>query len=507
VSPLFFFQKIMQKTNNHLKQGIGYGLVQVLGVVVGAVSTVFLYGHVLEAYGAVQFFLSTAALLFPIASLGVYALNYHFFPIFENKDNEHHGFLALLLIWGVSGTALCVLSGWLIWPFFQTYVASSQPSVLFEHIGLLGPILMFTVLNFTLAHYAVNLGRMTVPALLNDLFLKLAVPILLLLYLGKWLDVAGVLYALTAYLGLTTLALLYYVRPFGRWRWLPDRRVIKLPEMARYAGYNTLTGLGVSVLARLDLVMLGLLLSPEFVGGYAVAVTIAGVLEIPFKTASTMSAPIISRHLHKYEYKKLEAYLKNSAGYLFFVALAIAGGVLLCSADLFALMPQTQLLGEARTVLWLLVLVKLVDAAMGLNGYVLMLSSFYRYHFGTVAVVLCVHATLLFHWIPQHGMVGAAMSTLAAVFLFNVLSALIVYFKIGIQSFSGKMLTSIIVMSVSAAATHLTTYVFQPTFFILLLKGVIYLAIFFGLTFALRLMPEEEPWGKLKNKPSFKSNG
>lgn len=146
-----------------------------------------------------------------------------------------------------------------------------------------------------------------------------------------------------------------------------------------------------------------------FSKAYSVAITTASLVEIPFKRASTISAPVISRQLYWYNYQNLQAYLKIKVGYLFFIALAIAGGIWLCSADLFALMPQKQLLDQAFAALILLVLAKLVDAGMGFSGYVLMLSKYYGYHFGVVLVVLCVHIGLLFTLIPQYGVAGAAL--------------------------------------------------------------------------------------------------
>lgn len=512
VPPLFFLvfylaNASMNQPLNRFNQGIRYGLVQVLGICVGMVSTIWLYGHVLEVYGTVQFFLSVSALLFPVASLGVYALNYRFFPLFENNDNGHHGFLPLLLAWGITGTLLCLLVVWPAWHFLQPLMGHQSDEIA-RHIGFLAPILLFTVLNFTLAHYAVNFGRMTFPALLNDLMVKLTVPALLLLYLGGVLDIEGVLYGLTGYFALASLALLLYARQFGKWRWLPDRQIvtkIRLRDMMRYGGYNTMTGLGLAVLSRLDLVVIGLMMSPGAIGAYAVAVAIAGAMEIPFKTVSTSAAPIISQYLHRQDNRGLSHFLQTSTFHLFFVALAMTGGVWLCSAELFGLMPARQLLDEAREALLVLAFVKLMDAAMGLNGYVLMLSRHFRHHFRIVAAMLCFHIVLLVLLIPRYGLTGAATATALASLLSNGLATLLVCRETGIHPFSSKMWGIGGVMLAAWAVTYMMTLGFQANFFALIFKGAIFLAIFSGLTFALRLTPQADRWRAGRENPSLKS--
>ena len=480
------------ENTNRLKEGIGYGLVQLLGIGVGMISTVFLYGHVLEAYGVVQFFLNTAALLFPLASAGVYALNYRYFPLLENDPARRRGFLPFLLLWGAAGTCIFTLFACILQEPLSSLIGSPA-GVIAQHLYVLPPLLLLIVTNYTLAHYAANFGKVAVPAMLNDLLVKLVVPALLLLTLFTSLGIQAVLYALLLYFFTVSLILWWYAGRVGPSRRFPGKTLFsgnKFREMGKYAAYNTVTGLGTAMLGRLDLVMLGLLMPPKAVGAYAIAVTIAGVLEIPFKALSSTVVAMISGLMHRDAYQELGRFSQRSSLSMLALVGGMAGGLWLCAGDLFALMPGRDIPEAARHALLLLLFVKIAEALMGLSGYALMLSKFFRSHFLIVVVLLFTGVSLQLLLIPRLGLAGAATATVLSSLLFHGLATGILYLKTGVQPFQRKMAGIAAVLLLSVIVANIVVPGGLPPLPAMVCKGSLFLGLYSGLIFAFDLAPE-----------------
>ena len=94
------------------RQSIKYSAVSVAGILIGAISTIFIYKLDEAFYGTIQFVQSTANLLFPVLSLGSASLIIRFFPDFKDPQKQHNGFLGFvfLLAFGGIGVGLVLYS-------------------------------------------------------------------------------------------------------------------------------------------------------------------------------------------------------------------------------------------------------------------------------------------------------------------------------------------------------------------------------------------------------------
>ena len=75
------------------RQSIRQTFVNYLATGIGALSTLFIYPRAEAMYGLVLFMTGTATFLYPFASLGITSLVIRFFPVFEDRNSRHHGFL------------------------------------------------------------------------------------------------------------------------------------------------------------------------------------------------------------------------------------------------------------------------------------------------------------------------------------------------------------------------------------------------------------------------------
>ena len=92
------------------RQGLKHSIVQYTGVLIGALTQLYLVPHVLDAYGLAMGLMASAFFLAPLTSLGTHVLAVRFFPDFKNKENGHNGFLWLLLLIAGVGCLLLTLT-------------------------------------------------------------------------------------------------------------------------------------------------------------------------------------------------------------------------------------------------------------------------------------------------------------------------------------------------------------------------------------------------------------
>ena len=66
------------------RQSIKQGLVTYLGILIGTISTLFVYPRLaLEKFGEIQFIIGLAAFFVPFIGIGLPAVAIHFFPYFN----------------------------------------------------------------------------------------------------------------------------------------------------------------------------------------------------------------------------------------------------------------------------------------------------------------------------------------------------------------------------------------------------------------------------------------
>ncbi len=80
------------------RQGFKKTVISYFGVLIGLISTLYIYPLEETLYGVARFLISMAALLIPVLTFGTNSLVVRFFPVFRDKDTGHHGFLVFLFL-------------------------------------------------------------------------------------------------------------------------------------------------------------------------------------------------------------------------------------------------------------------------------------------------------------------------------------------------------------------------------------------------------------------------
>ena len=252
------------------RQSIKKSIVNYLGVAIGAISTLFIYPHSKEEYGLLQFLLATAALIVPFANLGGNMMVVRFFPDFKNEKNGHNGYLSFLLLSTLGG--FLIVSGLLFLfknQIYDYYYQSDKDPLLVQNLHYVIPLVYLIANIIILVHYTSNFFRVVVPSMAYELFMKIAQPSLILLFMAGLLTVSSLVKGFVVAHLIVLVLLCLYLFHLKELKLRPNFAFLTKPLLKKMGGYALFAILGSlsSMLAfRIDAFMVGNYLGADMVG-------------------------------------------------------------------------------------------------------------------------------------------------------------------------------------------------------------------------------------------------
>lgn len=186
------------------------------------------------------------------------------------------------------------------------------------------------------------------------------------------------------------------------------------------------------VVNRLDIVLIGLLLTADSTGIYAAAVRIAALAVFGLKAVNTIAAPLISQHYATGNIEALQRTVTKACRMALAVTLAFALVVLIAPEAILGLFGEE--FKGAATVLVILFIGQIVNAMTGPVGYTLNMTTYEKESMLINAINLVVALIALPVAIHFGGIVGAAIVTASLIAALNILRWIVVYRKLGIRS-------------------------------------------------------------------------
>lgn len=437
------------------RQGLKHSIVQYVGVGIGMLSTLLVYPLATEAYGLIQFLKSTALLVLPLANWGIQTLTVRFFPQFRTEDGAHHGFLTFLLTLASLAFLVFALLIFLFWdPIHSYYQAREATSpVLPLYLAYFIPLTYLLILVNLLTAYISNFKRIVVPSVAHDLFLKIALPILILLHIGGYLPLPWLVRTFLLVYVVIILMLLGYLYRLGELRLRrPAKQIWQSGRaMIDYAGFNMLGSLGGVVALQLDVFMLGSLDSLRNTGIYSLALTIATVISIPQRSILNISAPIIADSWHRQDKAHLQKLYGQTSLMLLLAGLWLLIEISINLPDLCALLGVNgDIILEGYWVIVLLGIGRVVDMGTSINGLIIQYSDYYRTNVYFILLLSVINIGLNLWLIPRYGITGAAMATAASLITYNILRTSYVYWRFGMHPFSRATVLLLLIAALSS---------------------------------------------------------
>jgi len=415
-----------------------------LGVILGFVTTVLVFPHVLskEQIGLVNLLLSVGLLFSTFGNLGVSTMIIRMFPYFRNdaQKNVHNGFGFILLLATIIG---CLFAFGLYAILGDRLIIQNEGNALFTEYEFLTYPLIFFFLTFSfLDSYNIALGNAVTGAWINEVFKRL----LILLAIGGFVFFNSigfgqfvVLYVCSV--GVASLLLFAYVMRGRRISFLLNRSFLKRKlrkVMANVAVFGFLESFGNIVVQRVDTIMIAYYLSLEEVGVYSTTFYFGALIIIPNRALSRISRSVISHHLRLKNMDQLKVIYQKSSINQFILGALLFLGIWVNIDNVFSILPESYSTGSY--VIFFIGLANLLNLTSSESGSLIQLSRYYRW--GAYLLILFSISVVLSNliFIPEFGITGAAIASLTSVLLYQLAKLILVWVKMRIQPYSMKHL-------------------------------------------------------------------
>ncbi|WP_417856668.1 lipopolysaccharide biosynthesis protein [Xanthomarina gelatinilytica] len=466
-----------------VNQSIKNTIVTYLGFGIGAINVLFLYTSFLsdEYFGLVSYLLSTANIMMPLMAFGVHNTIVKFYSSFKTKQSQN-SFLTLMLFLPL----LVIIPFGLIGHFAFSYISSwlaADNKIVVDYVWLIY-IAAITFAYFEVFYAWSKVQMQTVFGnFMKEVFHRLCTTLLLLMLNAGYLSVNQFIYSVVGVYALRMLIMKLYAFSLR----LPKLKFERIPNVSRILKYTTLiivAGSVANVILEIDKFMINRYEAIENVAYYGVAIYIATVIGVPYRSMYQIVNPLTAKLLNEKNKIDLKILYQKSSLTLFIISGFIFLMIILNINELYKLINESY--GDGLIVVFIIGLTKLSDSLLGNNNAILFNSDYYRMVLvlGVFLAVLTIVLNMVF--IPLYGINGAAFATFIAILIYNISKILFVYFKFKILPFSANTIKVVLLLLVCLGVFYFWDFKFHPVLNIALKSLLI--SMFYGfVVYALHL--------------------
>jgi O-antigen/teichoic acid export membrane protein len=462
---------------------VGKGVSNGLGLVTNAILTRILGASL---YGIYSYISVVFALVSVFTNLGGDQSLLRFIPEYEDNPHMQHTVLTLAY---VTSFIASILAAGIVFHFAPLISAYTLKDPLFVNVLRIAAIVLpfNTLANITYSVFK-GIERMEY----NVAVSSVVQPLLRLLFVGGAVLLGYSLIGAVAGLivsGVLTFVVVIVVlvrkTRFGTLRH-PTRRVAR-----RYYDFSLplmFTQFGSFLYNRVDILMVGFLLSGSAVGIYNITVMISSFLALPLQAFNQLFPSIASKLYHDGKIRELESTYATVTRWTFTLALFPSIVVITYPTEILRLFGNEFTAGQF--VLILFVIAQFTYCAVGPSGYLLMMSD---HHYltlfnQTVSGVLNVILNLVL--IREFGFIGAALATASVLTGINLLRVIEVWYLEDITPYDRAFLKPISAGCIGGIVLYSLRYLFSG-FILLIVGGIVGGVVFFGMIYLLGLQDEE----------------
>ena len=436
-----------------VKQSVSNIIIILCAFTLGAFNTLFFYPSIIgaEYYGLILILLAQSNIIQPIFSFGLqHSIIKYFSSVNSKKEKDEILILSLIfpLIIIIPLSILFLLNYNLIGNYLST-----ENTLVKNFIYIIISIAISTA-YFEIFYSWCRVQKKTVFGnFLKEFYQRLLITTLLLFYFFDLIDFKFFTYLLIFGYYLRLIIIIFYSLSIYR----PDFRISipsNIKQILYYSMLIFLSGFGASIIIDVDAAMLGKLVQDEFVAYYKVAIFIAAIIDAPSRALFQILNPMVAETINKNNIPKLERLYKKSSSNLFLISGLIS--VLICSNidDIYEIIYYLNLdkgFRLAIPVVFYISISKLSSALVGcVNGIITNSKYYYAVPIFSISSAIGV-IFLNVYFINKIGFIGAAISTMIIIILFNILKLIFVMFKFKIQPFSKKtiLISALILLNFS----------------------------------------------------------
>jgi len=431
------------------RQTIKTSIVTYIGVLLGAINTLWLYPAFLEAeeIGLITLLTNISLIIAPLAQMGVNGIILKYYPYVKDDEEKKGAFVYFIMLIPFLGYLFSMLLLFICRDLVIENFADNSPLIV-DYLIWLVPLSFILAGRNVADTFSRAQFRITMPKFFKEVVFRILLFALVITYSMYQFELDYLVIGLVTVFGLNLILVLLYLRQlhFIKIVWSIkslDKKLIK--ESLIYGSYIILSGFAGMIVTKIDSWMIASKLDLANTGIFTIALYIGLAIEMPKRSLNLISLPVIGKAMKEDRLDEVEELYSKSS----LIQLIIGSLLLICVwiniDDLFLLIPNSEIYAEGKYVVLFIGLAVLFDMATGVNNEIILMSDFYKWNIVIMLFLIVVAIINNEILIPLYGISGAALATAISIFLFNVIKYIIVYFKLGIQPFSKKTLIALII--------------------------------------------------------------
>ncbi len=412
-------------------------LISYLGLVLGYLNKGVLFVIILstDQIGLINLLISIGLLFAQFASLGVVNTTWKFFPYFRNEARGNYGFLKLVILIALIGSILTALLSIVFDDAITSFYKENSTEFIKYYFWII-PIGVANVFYLLFENYLRGLYKNVFPAFVYEIVLRLIVTGLLFALYFQLISFEEFLIGNSLSFTIPLILLVLYLIRLGEIKSFKTK--IQVPKrfksiIVKYGLYSYTNSLGAMVVTTLDIAMIASMIGLSGAGIYSTVIYLTSALQVPYRSIIRVSVPFVSLYWKEKKMDEMNTLYKDVStmsliigGYLFAVVWA-------SRVELFSFLPDEF---QAGILVFLFLMIgKLFDMYMGINAMILNTSKKYRADIVFTFVLILLVGILNYLLIPIYGISGAAISTMMALIIYNLLRLFYVWYHYKIHPF------------------------------------------------------------------------
>lgn len=446
-----------------VRQSIKGSIMNYLGVIVGFFTTFFIVTKYLttEEVGLTRVLVDASILLSGLAQLGTSTSAMRYYPYFKDEKERDHGFFGWSVIIPFVGFIIFSILFFVFKQPIENYF--SQNSELFvDYIYFVIPMSFFMTYLLVFETNSNLLMRIVIPKFIREVGIRIMTLVVYLLYAFDIINLDGMVISLCLTYGIATLLNIIYlfslkkvsfkIEPAYVSKWLRK-------DFIFYTLFLIATSLAGNLIPVLNTFFVSGKLGLAVAGINTIAVYIASMVEIPYRSLAAISRPQISQGMKDNNMLEVNNMTKNVSLHQFMASMFIFFLIWINIDLVYALIPNGNVYDEAKFVVLILSTVKIINTSLNVGATVLSYSKYYYYSLLFTVILTATAIYMNIKLIPIWGMEGAALASLISYIVYYTFLLTFVNWKIKVSPLSMKELyTVIIILSLFTIDWLLQTY-------------------------------------------------
>jgi O-antigen/teichoic acid export membrane protein len=424
------------------KQSIRGSILAYTGVLLGFVTVGLLWPKFLspEQIGLLSLIVAISTIFVQVGSLGfLHAMN-KYFTLFRDKQNNHNGFVFIMLVVLVIGTLLSVILVGILKPTLIEH-NTAKSTLLTDYYYLIIPVFISILLYNFFDTYLKLLYDAVTGILLNELLLRIIFLLLLLSFIIISYDFSRFALLYSAAYCFPPIALILILIIRKDFSILPSRKILTrdlTKKMVNISLYGIIGGFGLIAISSIDKIMVNKMIDLHNTGVYSIAFLYGTIIIVPGRIIGKAATASISDGWKNNDLNLISSIYSKTCVTQFIIALFIFLLLWLNIDSILNIIPPVY--SEGKYVIFFIALAYVIDMSTGVNGIVIVTSKYYRYHTFLVILllILVVISNLIF--IPLFGIIGAAMASAISLLFNNGARYLLLLVKFKMQPFNYRYL-------------------------------------------------------------------